>query len=196
MDLVITAGTTLLIGSISYGVYKFSQKDHTEHIPLTPVEYVFTKSNKSPKQKVKEVIDHTKKTLDVAMFLLTETDFVTQITKATKRGVNVRVITDRTQTSDLSKQTANIQKLIEAGVPVKVNTYDGNMHLKVMISDQNLVTTGSYNFTYSAENKNDEVLVVIRGKKIGEEWTDKFDSMWNDSSHYSPYSQDTDEKYA
>ncbi|UOR13366.1 phospholipase D-like domain-containing protein [Halobacillus amylolyticus] len=197
MELLAAAGaTTVIIGSITYGFYKFAGKDKPVEVEPAQVDYIFSKSNKSPKQKVINVIDNSEKSLDIAMFLLTEGDFVTHISKATQRGVNVRVITDKTQVVDQTKQTANIQKLIQSGVPVKINTHEGNMHLKVMISDKKLTTSGSYNFTYSAENKNDEVLVIIKSKKIAEEWTDKFNEMWNDSTQYSPYPYDSQEKRA
>ncbi|UOQ92576.1 phospholipase D-like domain-containing protein [Halobacillus shinanisalinarum] len=197
MELIAAAGaTTVIIGSITYGFYKFAGKSKPVDEESAQVDYIFSKSTKSPKQKIINVIDNSEKSLDIAMFLLTEGDFVTHITKANKRGVNVRVISDKTQAADQTKQTAHIQKLIQSGVPVKINTHDGNMHLKVMISDKKLTTSGSYNFTYSAENKNDEVLVIIKSKKIAEEWADKFDEMWNDSKQYSPYPYDSQEKHA
>ncbi|MFC7062167.1 phospholipase D-like domain-containing protein [Halobacillus seohaensis] len=194
MEWLTIAGTTIIVSSVTYGYYMLNQKDKPVIMELDKIESIFSKSDQSPKQKITKIIDETEKTLDIGIFLLTENDFVTHICKATKRGVNVRMITDRKQTSELSKQTANVQKLIESGVPVKVNQHDGNMHLKVMISDKKLTTSGSYNFTYSAEEKNDEVLVVIKSKKMGEEWTDKFNQMWKDSSEYNP--SRADEKLA
>ncbi|MCP3031662.1 phospholipase D-like domain-containing protein [Halobacillus sp. A1] len=183
MDAV-TVASTIVIGSMAIGIYTLHWK--TKSLKEAKLDYIFSKSNKSPKKRILRLIDQSKKSLDVAIFLLTEEAFVSHIVKASKRGVNVRVITDITQTNTLPAQKEIIQQLIDSGVPVKVNYHEGNMHLKVMVSDKKTVTTGSYNFTKSAENKNDEILVTIKSKEIAKEWSSKFEHMWKDEENYGP----------
>ena len=187
MDPLTTAGLTLIIGSISYGVYKFSRKKRFWKCTSTDVKYAFTKTEESPKQKVIDAIEGSRKSLDIAMFLFTEKDIAEHICKATKRGINIRVISDRLQSNNIPNQKENLMRFIHSGIPVKVNTHPGNMHLKIMISDETLITTGSYNFTYPAESKNDEVLVMIRDKDLARRWTKQFNRMWNDQKQYTPY---------
>ena len=40
------------------------------------------------------------------------------------------------------------------------------MHNKVIIIDDRIVVTGSYNFTYFAENRNDENVLIIHSPEI------------------------------
>ncbi|UOQ43778.1 phospholipase D-like domain-containing protein [Halobacillus salinarum] len=196
MELFTGAAAALILGSMSYGVYVFTKKEKTVVLEPNKIKYVFSKSSKSPKEKLIEVIDKSKESLDVAIFTFTEKEIAAHICKATKRGVNVRVITDRNQTRDIPRQKENVEKLMEAGIPVKVNDHNGLMHLKITISDKRLTTSGSYNFTYTAEEKNDEVMLVIKDKEMAEEWTKKFDSMWNDSIQFSNYLAQPEEKSA
>ncbi|MFG6117347.1 phospholipase D-like domain-containing protein [Halobacillus sp. MO56] len=191
MELLTVAGFTLITGAVSYMAYRKYQA-----LTNKSTDYIFSKSTRSPKEELLRIIDDTNHTLDVAVFILTEEDFVTHICKASKRGVHVRVLTDDNQVKTLSKQTDNVHRLLHCGVPIKVNNHAGIMHLKMMIADQQIITTGSYNFTYSAEHRNDEVIVIIRDRKMAQEWTKVFNSKWKDSRNYKSYHSLSGKKYA
>jgi phosphatidylserine/phosphatidylglycerophosphate/cardiolipin synthase-like enzyme len=51
--------------------------------------------------------------------------------------------------------------LVNAGIPVMLDKDPGSMHHKVLIIDRVIVVLGSYNFTASAERRNDENLLII-----------------------------------
>ena len=65
---------------------------------------------------------------------------------------------------------------LNAGLPVCRDGEKGLMHHKVIIIDQQVVITGSYNFTASAERYNDENILVLRDPRLAEmylaEYTD------------------------
>jgi Phosphatidylserine/phosphatidylglycerophosphate/cardiolipin synthases and related enzymes len=148
------------------------------------IEYYFTKANQHPEQALESQINSAKSTLDIAIYSLTKKDIVDAIISAKRRGVNVRIITDRTEAK--SKAQANELLLLKnAGIPVKENTHSGLMHLKVSIVDKSVVTTGSYNYSQSASTINDEVLVVIHDPSIASKWEDEFQQMWNDTRNYT-----------
>jgi phosphatidylserine/phosphatidylglycerophosphate/cardiolipin synthase-like enzyme len=48
------------------------------------------------------------------------------------------------------------------------------MHHKVMIIDDRIILTGSYNFSANAENLNDENLLVIHDPGIASAYLDEF----------------------
>lgn len=191
MELLTAAGFTLIAGAVSYVAYRKYQA-----ISEKSTDYIFSRSNRSPKEELLQIINETNHTLDVAVFILTEEDFVTHICKASKRGVHVRVLTDDNQVKTLSKQTANVHRLLHCGVPIKVNNHEGIMHLKMMIADQKVITAGSYNFTYSAEHRNDELIVIMRDRKMAQEWTKVFNAKWKDSRNYKSYHLLPGKKYA
>jgi phosphatidylserine/phosphatidylglycerophosphate/cardiolipin synthase-like enzyme len=53
-----------------------------------------------------------------------------------------------------------------AGLDVYVDGNEGQMHHKTMIIDEEVVITGSYNFTRSAEERNDENLIAVYNEQI------------------------------
>ena len=59
---------------------------------------------------------------------------------------------------------------------------DGNliglMHHKVIIIDQKVVITGSYNFTESTETVNDENVVIIFSPEIAKKYLEEFQRVF------------------
>jgi phosphatidylserine/phosphatidylglycerophosphate/cardiolipin synthase-like enzyme len=167
------------------------EEDDTKKKSAQKLKYFYSKSS-SPQIQLINVIDKAKETIDVAVYYITETKIVTHLCSATNRGVKIRIITDQ----DDSYQQPALEKLLNSGIPIKTNTYKGKMHLKNMIIDQKIITSGSYNFTQSAETKNEEVLIISDDEKIAKEWTEKFEEMWNDNINYTPYRPGVSKKHA
>ena len=66
----------------------------------------------------------------------------------------------------------------KAGLDVHLDGNPGLMHHKVMIIDGRIVVLGSYNFTASAETKNDENLMVINNPDIAAQFTREFQRVY------------------
>lgn len=151
-----------------------------------PVEYYFPRAGQAPKPVLISIMQAAKKTLDVAIYSFTDTDIANALIAAKERGVTVRVISDR-ESSGGKYQKSLLQSLKTNGIPVKINTHVDLMHLKVTIADKAVVTTGSFNYTKTAEQYNDEVFVVLRSAKAGQDFDTEFSSMWNDSGNFTSF---------
>ena len=132
---------------------------------LGGVDYYFPRAGADVQTQLISVIKSANKTLDIAVYSFTDQKIANAVIDDEKRGVAVRVITDKTESSN-SYQKQLLQTLKDAGIPVKINKHSGLMHLKVTIVDTTECTTGSFNYTKSAEQRNDEVFVVIRSSDI------------------------------
>ncbi|MFC4557809.1 phospholipase D-like domain-containing protein [Virgibacillus kekensis] len=172
--------------AVSSVYYYFKNNDVSRPSKL---RYYFSKSDASPREELTNLIDNAQNTIDAAVFYITEKKIIAHLCNATKRGVEVRIITDKD--NDRALDT-----LVDCGIPIKVNTYKGNMHLKNMIVDKKIATTGSYNFTYNAEFNNEEVVIILDNKEIAGEWSAKFEKMWNDKINYKNYESKNLKKYA
>lgn len=135
------------------------------------------------------MINSAKVSLDIAIYSITHPDIVKAIQEAKKRGVVVRLITDKSE-SEGKTQAEALKILGNAGIPMKQNTHSGLMHLKVTIADKKVATTGSYNYSKAASTTNDEVLMVIRNEGVAKSFSDQFERMWNDTKGF-----ETIEKY-
>lgn len=151
------------------------------------IRYYFPRAGQKAQPVLIGIIGAAKQTLDVAIYSFTDQDIASALVKAKNRGVAVRVITDKTQSESSSQKTA-LRILTRAGIPVKVDTHSGIMHLKMTVADGKTATTGSFNYTKAAENSNDEVFVVIRSDKVAKDFGDEFGRMWNDSGNFKKYS--------
>ncbi|HEX6824950.1 MAG TPA: phospholipase D-like domain-containing protein [Nitrospiraceae bacterium] len=126
---------------------------------------------------------HTTCYIYVAVYGFTSPRAVEAMVAAKKRGVDVRLITDSQRTEDVKQRTAP-QTLHLAGIPILVNTHDGLMHLKQVVIDDEVNTTGSMNHTTSGNRYNDERLDVITDHAITVKAREKFLAMWNDHTRY------------
>jgi phosphatidylserine/phosphatidylglycerophosphate/cardiolipin synthase-like enzyme len=124
----------------------------------------------------------------VAVYTMTFPPIVKALINAKKRGVDVRVITDRGQGNDLKQQRA-LETLHLAGIPIRVNQHDGLMHLKQVVIDDEINTTGSMNQTTSGHRYNDERLDVIVDRSITVKARDKFLAMWTDPIRYEEWTE-------
>lgn len=125
----------------------------------------------------------------VAVYALTSPKAVESLAAAKKRGVDVRIITDRERFND-PKQRAAASALRLAGVPVLVNRHENLMHLKQVVVDDEVNASGSMNHTTSGNRYNDERLDVITDKSITAKARDKFIAMWNDRQRYQLWTEE------
>ena len=100
----------------------------------------------------------------VQAFSFTSRTLANALTAAKRRGVDVQVIADREQT--VSGESSRIPDLVLAGIPVMLEVRYQSAHNKVMVVDAGtagaLVITGSYNWTYAAQYKNAENVLILR----------------------------------
>lgn len=147
------------------------------------MEYYFSHTPIALDQKLIEKINLAQKTLDIAIYTLTKKEIVNAIIAAKQRGVIVRMICDKGQ-STTPYQLDDIKNLQANHIPIKVNTHAGLMHLKVTIIDQQIITFGSYNYTKAATLHNDELLVIIIDPVTALDFTHQFEKMWYDTKKF------------
>ncbi|MDQ0888596.1 phosphatidylserine/phosphatidylglycerophosphate/cardiolipin synthase-like enzyme [Paenibacillus sp. V4I9] len=162
-----------------------SKADQTT--PSNDTKYYFTQAGQHPEKALIDVIDSSKESLDVAIYSITHPDIVNAIKAAKKRGVSVRIITDKIESKGKTELEA-LKLLGSAGISIKINKHSGLMHLKVTIADKKVVTTGSYNYSKAASTTNDEVLVAISNESVAKNFSEQFDRMWNDTKGFEKFS--------
>jgi phosphatidylserine/phosphatidylglycerophosphate/cardiolipin synthase-like enzyme len=139
----------------------------------------------SPKGGCTEAIvknlDQAERYVLVQAYSFTSKPIAEALVNAHKRGVKVKVLLDKSQRNGKGSKLA---QLVEAGIPVSIDTKHSIAHNKVMIIDGVTVITGSFNFTTAAEDKNAENLLVLHDKVVAEKYHDN----WNrHQQHSEPY---------
>ena len=91
-------------------------------------------------------------------------------------GVKVAGVMETDQVrSDIGTENAAFRN---AGLDVHLDGHPGLMHHKVFIIDNKIVVMGSYNFTASAEKRNDENLIVINNPDIAAQYMKEFQRVY------------------
>lgn len=105
-------------------------------------------------------IDQTRSQLRVQAYSFTSAPIAAAIKRAKDRGVDVKVILDKSQ---VSQKYSGATYLRNAGIEVAIDTEPAIAHNKVMIFDDKAVFTGSFNFTKAAQQWNAENGIIVRG---------------------------------
>jgi phosphatidylserine/phosphatidylglycerophosphate/cardiolipin synthase-like enzyme len=82
----------------------------------------------------------------------------------------------------LSNQGTEYDLFKQADMSVRLDGNEGLMHHKVFVIDGKIVAFGSYNFSKSAEENNDENLIVIYSEPIAQQFIKEFYRVWNQAS--------------
>ena len=122
-------------------------------------------------------IDKCNETIDAAVYSITHDKIADALIRAKKRGVRIRILTDKTQSSN---KWADDERLEEAKIPVLRggSYFRSSMHNKFVIGDSRSVGTGSFNWTKSADERNDENFVIIRLGYTVRQYQKEFDKLW------------------
>ena len=103
-------------------------------------------------------------------------DIAERLQRADWDGLDVIVICEDTKAyTDGGGQCG---PLSEAGVDVYVDGYEDTlMHEKAIILDDSVVIAGSYNYTRSADKRNDEQVLVIQSRDVASQFLKEFDKI-------------------
>ncbi len=122
------------------------------------------------------LIKTSQKTIDIAVYTITNRPIMRAVEKAHERGVDVRIITDKKQADHYSSVST---RLYQKDIPIKINTEHEIEHNKFAVFDNRSMITGSFNWTYSASNKNSENCLVITDEpQVIQQYTTRFNELW------------------
>jgi len=112
----------------------------------------------------------------ICVFTISDDRLSDAIMNAHRNGLTVRVISDNDKMYD---RGSDVGRLSQAGVNVRIDLSPEHMHHKFMIIDGRTVMTGSYNWTRSAETRNEENLISVDDPQLAIRFTEEFERIWN-----------------
>ncbi len=149
------------------------------------VQACFSPQGKCSSYIVREITQARSEIL-VAVYAFTNDELAWALAKAQQRGVKVQVVLD--QEFDAGNESSKKRFLEQHGISVRhasgLNTGNrergaGLMHQKFAVIDRKVVLTGSYNWTVSADNVNDENLLIFRDAgPLAEDYRKEFLRLW------------------
>ena len=137
-------------------------------------------------------INNAKTSIQMQAYSFTSTEIINALISAKKRGLDVRIIIDKSNVTGDDKDNPRGQKekellssIVNSGILMKVD-YDFQIaHSKIMIIDGIDVITGSFNFTYSAEHNNAENCLILHGnKQLADQYIQNWQWRWDATKPY------------
>lgn len=118
--------------------------------------------------------------IDMAAYSFTSAPIAKALVAAHRRGVRVRAVLDKSQ---LAERYTGGTFLVNAGIEVRIDSRYAIMHNKFMVIDGQTVQTGSFNYTKSAQDRNAENVLVLRGSPgIVRAYSAEWSRLWAESA--------------
>lgn len=124
---------------------------------------------------IRRCLRETRVRADICVFTLSDDRIAEEILAAHRRDVVIRLLTDNTKESDPG---SDIGRLREAGIAIMVDRTAAHMHHKFAIFDGIRLLNGSYNWTRSACDANEENLVLSSDPALLSSFSAQFDKLW------------------
>lgn len=128
-------------------------------------------------QQIKSLFRTVRKKVDVCVFTITDNRIVEEMLQAHLRKVTIRIITDDDKSLDRGSDIGRLEGL---GVPVRRDRSRHHMHHKYAIFDDSRVLTGSYNWTRSAAEFNEENIIVSDDSRLQGLFSQHFKQLWDE----------------
>ena len=129
-----------------------------------------------PSRRLGELVREADRRIDFLAYTLTLNGLRDGLLDAKTGGVGVRGVFDAEQTTAAGSDYEDLRK---AGLDVRLDGTRGLMHEKVIVLDEQTVVVGSFNFTRSADENNDENLLIIRDAGVARLFLEEFERVYS-----------------
>ncbi|MGC8539937.1 MAG: phospholipase D family protein [Phycisphaerae bacterium] len=154
------------------GIWLGHLRNHTpaSHPQADSSLKVFFSPDGGATRELVDLIDTAGKSVEVQAYSFTSKPIIKALIRAKQRGVDVEIILDRSNVERKNYRTHTYRRLISpgldavytAGIPTYIDDRYLIAHNKVMIIDDRMIITGSFNFSYAAAHFNAENMLVIK----------------------------------
>jgi len=140
----------------------------------TRMEFYFSPED-APARHVVELVAGAKVSVDLLAYSFTLDDVGEALSRSAAQGVRVRIVCDEDQ---MDGTGAECPILRGKGLDARVDGIECLMHHKVIVIDGKIVIFGSYNFTRSADTRNDEALVIVQDAELARAFQAEFERIY------------------
>lgn len=161
-------------GNSRFGARKSDNTPHRFVIGGKDVECYFSPSDRAS-SKIVNAINGAQHSVSFALLTLTRAEIATAILNKHQAGRDVRGLADNN-----TDQGSQYNYLLTNGVDMHLNNGSGLLHHKYGIIDaenpfwNSITITGSHNWTSSAENSNNENMLIVHDGNIANQYLQEF----------------------
>lgn len=164
------AGSTTTVTSVSLS-------ETTNSSEITSYSVCFSPGGNCASE-IAGLIAEANSSIHMMIYTFTNTDLAQDLVAAKNRGVDVKIVMDGSEAEN--DNIAVVSILNQGGINLRIySPPNGIVHDKVAIIDGKIVITGSYNWSYSANDDNDENLLVLHSPALASQYETDFETVWN-----------------
>ena len=147
----------------------------TTFVNGTMIETYFSPDD-GVREKIIGVLENAEESIYFMAYSFTADEISDVLLERSSNGVDVAGVMDYSQIRS-NGQYSEYDIFLQSGLDVMSDGIDGLLHHKVFIIDSEIVITGSYNFSASAEERNDENILIIYNSDIAQEFLKEFERV-------------------
>jgi phosphatidylserine/phosphatidylglycerophosphate/cardiolipin synthase-like enzyme len=160
----------------------------SEKVKPTSAQVFFSPSDHVAERLI-SLIEEEKRSIKIAVYCMTHHKIAQALIQAKQRGVEVEIVVDPFSI----KTRSPLKKIANSGIPIYVwdpsaqsTFFKGKkdkkfhrslMHDKFCVFGDNLVWTGSFNFTYDAAHSHQENVIIIEDLTLAQCYIEEFNLM-------------------
>ena len=123
-------------------------------------------------ERLVELVQGAQDSVYFLAYSFTLDELAEALVERSQAGVRVAGVMEARQVA--SNTGSDYERFLAAGLDVRLDGNPNNMHHKVLIIDEQVVVTGSYNFSLNAETRNDENSLVIFDPEVADLYLEEF----------------------
>ena len=156
--------------------------DQLVTIDDTPVQVLFGAEDEVISH-LTALVENAQKNIRFMAFSFTDDDLGEAVLARAEAGVEVQGIFE---TRGSETEYSELSRLYCADVPVRQDGNPGTFHHKVFVIDDQIVVTGSLNFSENANDSNDENVVIVSNRDIAAQYLQEFERRWTEAETPDP----------
>jgi phosphatidylserine/phosphatidylglycerophosphate/cardiolipin synthase-like enzyme len=144
------------------------------------VEVYFSPDDGVTRQLV-ELVSDAEESVYFMAYSFTSDDLARALLERHQAGVEVAGVMEARQVE--SNTGSDYERLRAEGIDVRLDGNPDNMHHKLLIIDGQIVVTGSFNFSRSAEERNDENILVVHAPQLAALYLGEFEEVFSEAQN-------------
>ncbi|OQX64391.1 MAG: hypothetical protein B6I38_04005 [Anaerolineaceae bacterium 4572_5.1] len=148
----------------------------------TPIQVLFS-SEDDVIEHILPYVQNAQSSIRFYAFSFTHDDLGAAMRERDSAGVDVMGVFEKTGSST---EYSELGDMYCSGMKVRRDGNPGFLHHKVIVVDDEIVVTGSLNFSDNANTSNDENVIVITNKDIAALYLQEFERLWAQASDPAP----------
>ncbi len=140
----------------------------------TPIQVLFSAEDHVVSNLI-ALVNDAQTSIRFLAFSFTDYPLAQAMIDKAKAGVDVQGVFETFGSTGTSSE---LKTFWCAGLPVRQDGNGSFLHHKVIVIDGNIVVTGSLNYSSSADDENEENVVIIDNPEIAALYLQEFDKLW------------------